>query len=402
MKTERHSKIVQLVKKKGFMKVTALADYFNVTPETIRSDLNFLSKNGLLKRSHGGAMIELNDLDALAQDEIIKCLSNKSWIFDNEQGFELMNSKVCVMGSFNVDMFAYLPRMPQPGESLLTTQFIFSAGGKGNNQAIASSKAGAWTHFITKVGTDQFSNYAIDFISSSDIKSSGIYQSDTDQTGTALIFVDEVSGENVIAITPGANMAISQKEVRLQKDRIVDSNIILLQLETNIDALQEIIAIAKDNEIPVIVNPAPYNPVIHDIIDGLHYITPNQTEAELISGVSIVDIETAKKAAKTIHQKGVGTVIITMGVLGSVAFDGLNYIHTPVFPAAVKNTTGAGDAFNGSLAASLSRGDSLKYSLKYASAFSSLAVETNNASDMPEDSIVKDRINKYNLEQVTC
>jgi len=303
-----------------------------------------------------------------------------------------MKNKVCVLGSFNVDMISYLPRFPDPGESLLTTRFLFSAGGKGCNQALAASRAGVQVHFITKVGTDQFSNYATDFLASSGIQSFTVYQSDEHQTGTALIFVEQAGGENMIAITPGANIAISEQEVRMQQDKIAQASIVLLQLETNPKAIREIITIAQKQHIPVMLNPAPYSDVVNELIPQISYLTPNQTEASLISGIDITDETSAQQAAEIIHRMGVGTVIITLGARGSVAFDGQSFIHTPAFAGVVKNTTGAGDAFSGSLAAALAKGKSLRNALNYASAFASLAVETDNASDMPEDAVVKGRI----------
>jgi ribokinase len=337
-------------------------------------------------------MMDVADLGDIAQEEIIKCLTYDTWRFDHDRENELMSNKVCILGSFNVDMISYVPRLPLPGESLLASRFLFSAGGKGNNQAQAASFAGTQVHFITKVGSDQFSDYAMDFISTSRVKTSTIYQTDQHRTGTASIFVAEENGENIIAIYPGANMHISAQEVRMQEDKIRDADIILLQLETNIEALNEIIAIGNRSNIPVMLNPAPYSDIVAELIPQIDYLTPNQTEAGLISGIDITDIASAQAAALAIYQKGVGKVIITLGVQGSMAFDGMEFIHSPSFPAVVKNTAGAGDAFSGSLAASLAKGESLKYALCYASAFASLAVETSNASEMADDDSVLRRI----------
>lgn len=402
LKVERHKKIIRLLRQQGVARVTRLAAQLGVTPETVRADLKELSDRGLITRCHGGAVMETEALDDIAQDEIIRSLSHDIWSVDNRLENESMKNKVCVLGSFNVDMISYLPRFPDPGESLLTTRFLFSAGGKGSNQALAASRAGAQTHFIAKVGTDQFSGYATDFLATSGIQSSTVYQSDEHQTGTALIFVEQVSGENMIAITPGANMAISAQEVRLQQDKIAQSDIILLQLETNLEALREIIAIAQEQGIAVMINPAPYSEVVSELIPQISYLTPNQTEASLISGINITDKASAQQAAEIIHGMGVGTVIITLGTKGSVAFDGQSFTHTPAFAAVVKNTAGAGDAFSGSLAAALAKGEPLRYALSYASAFASLAVETGNASDMPEDAAVMSRIEQSgNAQSVT-
>lgn len=416
MKIERHKRIIWLIKQQGFARVAWLAKQLHVTPETIRTDLNELSDKGMVQRCHGGAAMEVSALDDVAQEEIISCLSCEARpVKDrnernqkNKRGDrgdkgdrrerkerkenEATGNKVCVLGSFNVDMISYLPRLPTAGESLLGTQFLCSAGGKGSNQALAASRAGAQTHFIAKVGADQFSSYAADFLETSGIQSSTIYQSDEHPTGTALIFVDQGSGENMIAITPGANMAIGAHEVRMQQDKIAECDIILLQLETNQEALRESIAIAREHGIAVMLNPAPYGEIVHELLPLLDYLSPNQTEAALISGIDITDEACARQAAEIIHSKGVGTVIITLGAAGALAYDGQDCIHVPAFAAVVKNTAGAGDAFNGALAAALAKGGSLRYALYYACAFASLAVETDSACDMPQDSAVMNRI----------
>ncbi len=400
MKAERHKKIVNLIKGHGAVKVSVLAKELSVTKETIRSDLNTLAEKGIIKRCHGGAFIEFETLDKVAKKEIIQFLECNDQIDKINLAGQPAVNKVCVLGSFNVDMISYLPRLPETGESLLANKFIFSPGGKGCNQALAASYADAQVHFITKIGTDQFSDYAVNFISSSRIKTSTIYQTENHQTGTASIFVSEESGENIISIYSGANMDISSDEVKIQKDKIIDVDIILLQLETNIEALKEIISIGNENNIPIILNPAPYNKIIDKLLPMLDILTPNETEASLLSGIEVVDLVSAKNAANAIYQKGVNKVVITLGSKGSLAYDGYKYIYSPAYPAVVKNTAGAGDAFNGALAASLAKGKQFSYALRYASAFASLAVETSNASEMPEDINVMHRINQTTYSQI--
>lgn len=399
MKNVRHKNIIQLLNIYGALKVTFLAKKFSVTNETIRNDLNELAGKGLIKRYHGGASVELTTLDNVAITEIIHYLESQNGLSTKSVSAINMKKRVCVLGSFNVDMISYLHRLPEPGESLLATNFIFAAGGKGCNQALAASYADAGVHFISKIGKDQFSDYAIKFITTSQISSSCIYQTDEFNTGTASVFVNENTGENMIAISPGANMAVTVDEILLQKEKIVNSEVILLQLETNQEALEAIIKIARENKIPVILNPAPYNERVLKVIHNIDYLTPNEKEAGLLSGVSITDICSARIAAMKIHEMGVKNVIITLGKLGVIAFDGSSFIHSPAYPSAVKNTTGAGDAFNGSLAAELSRGRSFTSSLKYACAFASLAVETENASDMPENRNVLFRMENTEYRQ---
>ncbi|MEQ4621560.1 PfkB family carbohydrate kinase [Providencia vermicola] len=400
MKAERHKKIINFLKNAGSAKVSVLSKELNVTKETIRADLNSLAKKGIVSRCHGGAFIEFESLDKVAKKEIIQFLECNDSLNEITNKDDSVNGKVCVLGSFNVDMISYLPRLPEAGESLLSNKFIFSPGGKGCNQALAASYSDSQVHFITKIGTDQFSDYAVNFISSSKIKTSTIYQTEKFQTGTASIFFSENSGENIISIYPGSNMDISSDEVKIQKDKIINSNIILLQLETNIEALREIISIGNEYNIPIILNPAPYSDIAIELLEKVDILTPNETEASLLSGVNVFDMESAKKAAEIIHTKGVKKVVITLGSKGSIAYDGNKFIYSPAYTAVVKNTAGAGDAFNGALAASLAKGKQFSYALRYASAFSSLAVETSNASEMPEDINVMYRINQTTYSQV--
>ncbi|ENX5922233.1 PfkB family carbohydrate kinase [Salmonella enterica] len=399
MKFERHHRILKELSISGVVKVSNLAKSLKVTKETIRSDLNELAGQGYLTRCHGGAFITLDSLDNVAKNKIAYVLEKYESAQKIKKGLSAMKNNVCVIGSFNVDIISYLPRLPSTGESLLADKFIFSPGGKGCNQALAASYADSDVHFITKVGSDHFSDYAINFINSSKIHKSVIYQTKETQTGTATIMVNGDTGDNVIAIYPGANMTISPDEITIQKEAIVHSDIVLVQLETNYEALQQTIRLAQKNDIPVIINPAPYNDMVNTIIDNIDYITPNETEAGLLANMAVNDIESAKCAAKIIHQKGVKNTIITLGSKGSLAYDGTQFIYSPAFPAVVKNTAGAGDAFNGALASVLAKGKSLASALCYASAFASLAVETPNASDMPENDSVLHRIQGSHYKQ---
>ncbi|EAM3007341.1 DeoR family transcriptional regulator [Salmonella enterica] len=399
MKFERHHEILKKIGTSGIVKVSVLAKSLNVTKETIRSDLNELARLGYLTRCHGGAFITLDSLDNVATNEIAYALEHYEKTQGIKKGRSDMKSHVCVIGSFNVDIISYLPRLPAVGESLLANKFIFSPGGKGCNQALAASYADSDVHFITKVGADHFSEYAINFMNASKIHKSIIYQTQGTQTGTATILVNEDTGDNVIAIYPGANMTITPDEVVIQQEAIINANIVLLQLETNYSALRQAIALAQKNSIPVIINPAPYNDGVNSIIENIDYITPNETEAGLLAGIEVTDIASAREAAKIIHQKGVKTTIITLGSKGSLAYDGRKFIYSPAFPAVVKNTAGAGDAFNGALASGLAKGKPLESALCYASAFASLAVETANASDMPEHESVIHRIQSTSYQQ---
>lgn len=245
MKFERHHEILKKIGTSGIVKVSVLAKSLNVTKETIRSDLNELARLGYLTRCHGGAFITLDSLDNVAKNEIAYALEHYEKTQGIKKGRSDMKSHVCVIGSFNVDIISYLPRLPAVGESLLANKFIFSPGGKGCNQALAASYADSDVHFITKVGADHFSEYAINFMNASKIHKSIIYQTQETQTGTATILVNEDTGDNVIAIYPGANMTITPDEVVIQQEAIINANIVLLQLETNYSALRQAIALAQ-------------------------------------------------------------------------------------------------------------------------------------------------------------
>ncbi len=185
-------------------------------------------------------------------------------------------------------------------------------------------------HFITKVGSDHFSDYAINFINSSKIHKSIIYQTKETQTGTATIMVNGDTGDNVIAIYPGANMTISLMKSPFRKKPLFIQILFLSNWRRITKRCSKQFVLHK-NDIPVIINPAPYNDMVNTIIDNIDYITPNETEAGLLANMAVNDIESAKCAAKIIHQKGVKNTIITLGSKGSLAYDGTQFIYSRHF-----------------------------------------------------------------------
>ncbi|EAX4785492.1 ribokinase, partial [Salmonella enterica] len=292
--------------------------------------------------------------------------------------------KVCVLGSFNIDVSATVPWFPQSGESILASQFGFYPGGKGANQALAANNAGAAAHFIFKVGKDQFSAFAMNHIIQSGITSYSAYRTDKAPTGSALIYVSAVDGDNIIAIYPGANMMLTTQEINEQHRYIAESDVMLMQLETNIEALTEFIRLGKQGNKMIMLNPAPYTKQVTHLLSDIDIITPNETEASFLSGVTITDINDAKKAGNIILQSGVKKVIITLGARGSLLCEHARTLYIPAWSAVVKDAAGAGDAFNGALAAALARQADMVAAIQYASAFASLAVEQVGASSMPQ------------------
>lgn len=397
---ERRQNILSLLEKNERSTVNELSGLFHVSKETIRSDLNFLAEHKFITRCYGGAIY----LRKCLQENIIKRQgSNIESIFEKIKEIpseyikgRRMIGKVCILGSFNVDIVAKVPRFPQGGESLLALNSTLGPGGKGANQAQAASKAGANVHFVSKVGKDQFSQFAFKHLETSEIRSFTLYQSEDKPTGNAIIYVSEENGENMIAIYPGANQTITDDEVAATLEQLKTANILLVQLENNLSATINMMKLAKSLHIPVILNPAPYSEKVWDCLPYIDVITPNETEASQLSGIKVTDIDSARQAAECIIRRGVPQVIITLGAHGVLIHNGEQARHIPAFPALSVDTTGAGDAFNGALAAALAKGQNLLQAATYAAAFASLAVEREGASAMPTHEQVMAKLERHN------
>jgi len=290
------------------------------------------------------------------------------------------SKRICVFGSYNVDVVANVPRFPVPGESLIASNSATGPGGKGINQAVAATNSGARVHFIGKVGNDQYGQIAKKYLADVSIDVHTLLCSETEPTGLALIYVTEGNAENMIAVNPGANLDITKKEIQQCTSIVEASDILLTQLENNIDALETLICNANREGVYTIVNPAPYQEVPKHLFSKINLITPNATEASLLTGITVDSLDSAKKAAKVLHEFGVENVIVTLGSLGALLSTQGKLLHIPRFPAKAIDTTGAGDAFNGALAAALSEGKSLYNAAMYAGAYAACAVENHGTA----------------------
>ncbi|MBJ7222996.1 MULTISPECIES: ribokinase [unclassified Brenneria] len=398
---ERRHQILTYLDRHGRASVEFLAKEFSVTRETIRSDLNALARMNLVQRCHGGAIVIRRSLQSeliTSGRENIEALLKRLEKHPRYQTMKnrggRMSGKVCILGSFNVDIVAKVERFPKGGESLLALGSALGPGGKGANQAMAASHAGANVHFVSKVGKDQFSQFAYDHLSASAIHSFKLYQSETEPTGNAIIYVSQQDGENMIAIYSGANKTITDDEIAEMMPELSDSDVLLLQLENNFPATLNAIKLANALNIRVVLNPAPYSRDVLDCLEYIDVITPNETEASLLSGVEVRDLDSAKDAAQKIVALGARRVIITMGSRGALLFDNQQFQYIPAFPALSVDTTGAGDAFNGAFAAAIATGQNLVQAATYASAFASLAVEREGAANMPDHQQVKVRLSQ--------
>lgn len=286
-----------------------------------------------------------------------------------------MAQKVTVFGSFVVDLMARAPRLPVPGETVLGSFFKQGAGGKGFNQGIAAHKSGGDVTMITKLGRDSLAAVATDAMDGVGLSKDHLFYSETEPTGVALISVDENTSQNEIIIVPGACATISDEDIASVAERIKESAYLLLQLEVNQDANEKVAAMAKAAGVKVIVNTAPYSPVTDEFLSGCYLVTPNEVEAEELTGICVSDLESADKAAKVFKDKGVQNVVITLGSRGVyVNEDGKSEI-VPAYKVNAIDTTGAGDAFNGGLLTALSEGKTISEAACFANALAAISVQ---------------------------
>jgi ribokinase len=280
---------------------------------------------------------------------------------------------IVVVGSSNTDMIIKVPHLPKPGETILGGEFTKAAGGKGANQAVAAARAGGKVTFIAKVGDDIFGESAVTGFREDKINVDCVLNDPIAPSGVAQIFVAE-DGENCIAVASGANANLSVEDIRSAVDKIQSSDILLTQLETPIETITEAVIIAKENKLIVVLNPAPAQPLPNNLLSLLSLITPNETEAELLTGIKVVDKASAALASEALKEKGVESVIITLGSKGAfVDNNGEQYIVSG-FEVKAVDTTGAGDVFNGALTVALSEKKSFKEAVKFANAAAALSV----------------------------
>lgn len=283
-------------------------------------------------------------------------------------------SKIVVVGSYVVDLMSRTPHLPRPGETVLGGPFKMGPGGKGGNQATAAARCGSEVTFITKLGDDTFGREALVHFQKENIDGQYVKVDSEESTGAALIAVDDQS-ENSIVVALGACGKITQADIMVAEAAFAEADIVLLQLETSIEAVMTTINLAAKHQIPVILNPAPYQKFPEEILSKVSYITPNETEAFELTGVEVVNEDTAVKAAGVLQKMGVKHVIITLGKKGALLYLGEDqYKFVPGFKVAAVDTTGAGDAFNGGLAHALSNHMPLEESMEYANTVAALSV----------------------------
>ncbi len=285
---------------------------------------------------------------------------------------------ILVVGSTNVDLIATTASLPSPGETVLGEHFLQARGGKGANQAVAASRSGGSVTVLTAIGDDLYGRECLDGFAAEEIETDWIQCIPGVSTGVALITVDS-RGENCIVVTPGANAALTDKVIQAGFSRFSGIGVCVCQLETPLDGIWSALSLARKAGAFTILNPAPAQPLDDDLLTNVDCLTPNQTEAELLTGIRPESTKTAQIAAERLLDRGVRAVIITMGARGAVLVDEEGMIHQPSPAVQTVDSTAAGDTFTGCLAARIALGQALRQALPYACCAGALAVTVRGA-----------------------
>lgn len=280
---------------------------------------------------------------------------------------------IIVIGSSNTDMVIKTHKLPAPGETILGGTFLMNPGGKGANQAVAAARLGGKVTFITKRGNDLFGNQAVGLLMREGIDTQYIIKDHDLPSGVALITVDS-AGENIIVVAPGSNGNLLQEDIPESVFGSGNFDILLLQLEIPISTVEYSAVSAMKNNTRVILNPAPACQLPDNLLKHTWLMTPNETEAEIISGVKITDISSAERAAVIIRERGVKNVIITLGETGSYVNSDEYTGLIPGIKVTPVDTTAAGDVFNGAVAVGISEGMGLKEAVIFANKAASISV----------------------------
>jgi ribokinase len=283
------------------------------------------------------------------------------------------SKKILVVGSSNTDMVIQTPYFPAPGETILGGRFLMNAGGKGANQAVAAARLGGMVTFVGKIGDDIFGKQAVQQLKDEGINVDFVAVDPENPSGVALITVDK-KGENSIVVAPGSNGTLSSTDFDKAIVELDDSDFVLMQLEIPIPTVEHIARVTAKKQKKVVLNPAPAAVLTDELLQNLYIITPNETEAELLTGIKVSDEQSALKAAQVLNKKGVEVVIITMGSAGAFLLSNGKSEIISVPKVEAVDTTAAGDTFNGALVVALSEGKTIQESIAFANKAAAISV----------------------------
>jgi ribokinase len=296
----------------------------------------------------------------------------------------MKKDKIVVFGSFVVDLTSWAKHLAIPGETVKGSSFKMGPGGKGSNQGVAASRAGADVTLVTKVGNDVFGNIALDFYKKENMNTQYVFVDQEKETGTALIMVDEHSGQNQILVVSGACDNITEQEIMKTEQLIDEARILLLQLEVNMDAIEKVIDMAHAKGKMIVLNTAPAQKLPDSLLKKVDIVTPNEIEAGILTDMKVETEEDAQKAAQILLNKGVKSVVITMGKNGVFVMTPDKKEFVPSMKVKAVDTTGAGDAFNGGFVTALSEGKDIFEAARFGNIVGALSVtKVGTAPAMP-------------------
>lgn len=290
----------------------------------------------------------------------------------------MSSNKLVVLGSINADHILNVNEFPRPGETITGKDYRISFGGKGANQAVAAGRSGADITFIASVGADDIGQQVCKQLIKDKIDITPVESTVGTNTGVAMIFVNG-NGENMIAIDAGANAAVTPEYLEKYRQHVIDASVLLMQLETPMETIIAAAKLAKQHDTLVALNPAPARELPDELLANIDIITPNETEAEQLTGITINNRDDAERAAAELHARGIRTVIITLGSRGAwVSVDGMGSLIEGYSVEAVE-TIAAGDTFNGALITAMLEGQELFRAVRFAHAAAAIAVTRRGA-----------------------